>query len=221
MRGPLFISLGLHVVMGLAMVWASGANTMTRSALPQATVVKLIRPKGLPMPISEIKPGKGESEPETAPPMKIPTKKAKDKKAPVVTETKKPDVKKSAVIKKSTSTLPEGLGKELTGKAGTLGVSGEGFEYDFYLAVVQSKIEQNFRPPPGIRGQMLSTVAFTIQKNGMVEGVGLYKPSGNLLIDQAAERAIRAAGPFPPLPPQYDKGRLDIYFEFAVNPSAR
>ncbi|MBU0510010.1 TonB family protein [bacterium] len=220
MGGSFLLSVALHVVVGVAMIWATGPHKMSSKPLPSATVVRLVRPKlpppGIPIPSRE-----GQAE-ETKPALEIPApKKDKEKTEPKTTSAEKPKpapVKKEAprAVKSSVGTG----GKELVGKAGTMHVGGEGFEYDFYLAVVQSKIEQNFRPPPGVRGQTLATVAFRIEKNGMITSVTLAKSSGNLLIDQAAERAIRAAGRFPPLPPQYDKGVLDINFEFVVNPAA-
>jgi periplasmic protein TonB len=215
MRGPLAVSLCLHVLAGLAMFWASQPGRMLKAPLPSATVVKLIKPMSLP-PAGKIT-GAASTSIESAPPLKIPDAKKGKAKKPV--ETTKPAEKKEAP--KSTTPSPGKGGKELVGNAGTLHVGGNGdFEYDFYLAVVQSKIEQNFRPPPGLRGQTMATVAFTIEQNGQISTIQLAKSSGKLLIDQAAERAVRAAGRFPPLPPQYDKGKLDIYFEFLVNPSS-
>jgi protein TonB len=210
------MSLALHLLVGLAMIWATGPYQASSKPLPSATVVKLIRPKlpppGTPQPSRE---GRVE---ETKPALEIPApKKEKDK--PKTASTEKPKPSRKDAPRESKSAAGTG-GKELVGGAGTLRVGGDGFEYDFYLAVVQSKIEQNFRPPPGLRGQTLATVTFRIEKSGMVTNVTLAKSSGNLLIDQAAERAIRAAGRFPPLPPQYDKGVLDINFEFVVNPAA-
>ncbi|MFZ5432636.1 MAG: energy transducer TonB [Calditrichota bacterium] len=223
MKGSFFMSLGLHAMVGIAMVWASGAASMKHSALPSATVVKLVRPKMPALPIGVPKPSKeGDVVPESEPPLQIPKPKKDKAKATLeqkTSEKPKPKPKRD----KTPSTKPSGGtgGKELVGDAGVLRVAGgDGFEYDFYLAVVQSKIEQNFRPPPGVRGQTLATVAFTIEKNGGMANIALAKSSGNLLIDQAAERAVRAAGRFPPLPPQYDQGKLDINFEFVVNPIA-
>jgi len=212
MRGPLAVSLGLHVLAGLAMIWASQPSSAMRSPLPQATVVRLIKPISLP-PAGNME-AKATSI-ETAPPLQIPKgKKDKNKKT---AETPKPEPKKEAPKGKTSQTG----GKELKGQAGTLHVGGSGgFDYDFYLAVVQSKIEQNFRPPPGLRSQNMATIAFTIEKSGQISGIQLAKSSGKLLIDQAAERAVRAAGRFPPLPAQYEQGKLDIYFEFVVNPSS-
>jgi protein TonB len=208
MWGPFAGSLALHVTVAVAMVVASGAGQLKTKPLPQATVVKLIRPMAPPQGT----PGKVGEAPKTKPALEIP--KADKSKKPKPTDVQTPPKPESAQRLSSPTTT------ERTGEAGTLRVSGGGFEYDFYLAVVQSKIEQNFRPPPGMRGQSMATVGFSIQKSGLVTNVTLAKSSGNLLIDQAAERAIRAAGRFPPLPPQYSQGQLDIYFEFVVNPAA-
>lgn len=216
MKRSFLMSLALHVLVGLGMIWATGPHKASSKPLPSATVVRLVRPKlpppGIPVPSRE-----GQLE-ETKPALEVPApKKEKDKPKTTPTEKAKP-VRKDAP-RASKSSAGTG-GKELVGGAGTLRVGGDGFEYDFYLAVVQSKIEQNFRPPPGVRGQTLAAVGFRIEKNGMITNITLAQSSGNLLIDQAAERAIRAAGRFPPLPPQYDKGVLEINFEFVVNPAA-
>ena len=208
MWGPFAGSLGLHVTVAVIMVIASGAGQLKTKPLPSATVVKLVRPMAPPQGT----PGKTGETPKTKPALEIP--KADKSREPKPVEAAKPEPKEETAPRSTSSTTTE-----RTGEAGTLRVSGGGFEYDFYLAVVQSKIEQNFRPPPGMRGQSMATVGFSIQRNGLISNVALAKSSGNLLIDQAAERAVRAAGRFPPLPPQYSQGQLDIYFEFVVNPA--
>lgn len=226
MRGPFFISLGLHAAVAVAMVWATGARDMVRKPLPAATTVKLVRPRA-PIPAGSPQPSRESELADTKPVMEFPTQKKKPepkteaKPVPAPKKEQEPARKPTGRTRKTDpgSALGAG-GKELVSDIGTLRLSGGGFEYDFYLAVVQSKIEQNFRPPPGVRGSTLATVAFTIEKNGSLTGIALAKSSGNLLIDQAAERSVRAAGRFPPLPPQYERGQLDIYFEFVVNPAA-
>ena len=152
MRGPFFMSIGLHVLLGVAMVWASRAGEMKARALPSATVVKLIRPMAPALPKGDQgTPAKSEGKK----PLEIPSEKKNAKKTEPVKRT-------APAPKKPDAQTPSKSGGELVGQAGTLRVSGGGFEYDFYLSVVQSKIEQNFRPPPGVRGQTLATVAFTI-----------------------------------------------------------
>jgi periplasmic protein TonB len=192
--------------------WAGLEHERTVTKLPEeATIVKLIRPKPM-MPASNVVP-KPQTEfkvPQTVPPLESP--KPNKSKQPKKEEPKQP--RENAV--KSNQQVP----KEYVGQAGTMRLQnpGQGFEYDFYLAIVQSKIEQNFRPPPGYRGEQMATVAFTIQSSGAITDINLIKPSGNSLIDLCAERAVKAAGRFPPLPAQYDKGYLGINFEFVVNP---
>lgn len=216
MRGSFFASIGLHALVIVIMIWASAASEPRASALPSATVVKLVRP-GLPLPSGNpIKPPRGDGAPDEKP-MQFPNP-AKGKKLP--TEEPNKTVPNAPTKPVKPSQTPGMGGKELKGDAGTLRVGNGGFDYDFYLSVIQSKISQNFRPPPGIRATSSATMSFTILKGGDITNISLSQSSGNLLIDQSAERAIRAAGRFPPLPSEYDQGRLDIYFEFVINPSA-
>ena len=206
-RGPFFASCALHVLIVVALLIAGRQAEVNSRPLPQATVVKLVRPKAIPI-AAPLKVSKEFKVPETAPPMKLPSKKkTKPKTDP------KPKPKLEQPKKRSSKETP----KELRGEAGTLKLQNPGFEYDFYLALIQSKIERNFRPPPGVRGEHMATVSFVITRNGSTINIGLIQSSGNQLIDRSAERAVRAAGRFPPLPPQYEQGELGINFEFVVN----
>ncbi|HEY3296966.1 MAG TPA: TonB family protein [bacterium] len=219
MRGSFFASLGLHALAVAVMIWASMASEPKAKALPSATVVKLIKPQGLPLPRGNpVAPPQGEGSPDERP-MQFPKVDKTKKPVPPPEEPPSKTVPKLPTQPQNPSKHP-GMpnGKEVSGPAGTI-VVGNGFDYDYYLAVIQTKISQNFRPPPGVRAQSLASMTFTIMKGGDISNVKLAQSSGNLLIDQAAERAIRAAGHFPPLPSQYDQGRLDIYFEFVINPS--
>jgi len=96
---------------------------------------------------------------------------------------------------------------------------GGDFAFDWYLALIQSKIEQNFRPPPGRRKALMAVLEFRISKGGEVVGLQRKQSSGDFLFDQAAERAVRAAGRFPPLPETFGATELGINFEFVSNPS--
>lgn len=210
MRKSLFGSLALHVLFVVVLIVASYGKTEVKRQLPDITNVKLIRPK--PIPVQSAKIAEDIKIPETKPPLETPKKEPKKK----VKEEKKSEPPKEQKVRSS-----EPVPKELKGEAGTLKLQQSGFDYDFYLALVQSKIERNFRPPPGVRGETMTSVSFVILRDGTVSSITMNQTSNNLLIDQAAERAVRAAGKFPPLPPQYDKGELGIIFEFVVNPSTR
>ena len=215
----LIISLGLHVLFGLVMIWVSQARAPARRPLPEATVVKLLRPASInvptqpredikfPEPKPEKKPPKEqEVTPEKKPPLEIPAKKPKED-----TVTEKPE--HGAQGETNTPKVP----KELIGEGVTLKLKNPGFEYDFYLGIVQSKIEQNFRPPPG-KQKALAVVSFVIMKSGEIADIRILQSSGNLLADPAAEPGVRAAGRFPPLPAQYGSDQLAINVEFVANP---
>jgi len=209
MRKSFIGSIVLHALFIVVMIVVSYAKTEVPKALPEVTKVKLIRPK--PAPIQAVKPSEEMKVPETQKPLETPKPKKTDKKVEKkVEETKE---------KKPRSTEP--VPKELKGEAGTLKLQQAGFDYDFYLALIQSKIERNFRPPPGVRAGTMATVGFVIMRDGTVSAITVVQSSNNILIDQAAERAVRAAGKFPPLPSQYEQGQLGINFEFVVNPTAR
>ena len=220
----LLISLGLHVLLGLTMIWVTQVRTPTLRPLPDATVVKLLRPASISGPETRItdeikfpepKPPKepekqkeAEVIPEKKPPLEIPTKKTKPVK----------EAESGPRASKGESDSPP-VPKELIGEGVTLKLKNPGFEYDFYLGSIQSKIEQNFRPPPG-KKSVLSVVSFVILKTGEITDIRVIQPSGNLLVDQAAQRAVRAAGRFPPLPAQYGGDQLAINIEFVANPGA-
>ena len=203
-------SLALHALFLIVLIVASYAKTEIKRDLPDVTKVRLIRPR--PVPVQSTKPAEEIKVPETKPPLETPDKKKTKK----VKEEKKPEPPKEKKIRSS-----EPVPKELKGEAGTLKLQNPGFDYDFYLALIQSKIERNFRPPPGVRAGTMATIGFVILRDGTVSSITMVQSSNNLLIDQAAERAVRAAGKFPPLPPQYEQGELGINFEFVVNPGSR
>lgn len=222
-RGPFLISFGLHILLGLAMIWASGVSETDHKQLPQATVVKLIRPASINVPPPS-KPTQEFKLPEPKPP------KESNEKDVVVPEEKKPltipTPRKEKEPSEPAPRTPAGKGsnvnvpKELVGEGVTLKLSSGGFEYDFYLSIVQAKIQQNFRPPPGKKSAM-AVVSFVILKTGEISNIQLVQASKSLLVDQAAQRAVRAAGRFPPLPAQYGSDQLAINIEFVANPGTR
>ncbi len=208
---PYFLgSLLLHALFIGGMIWGGIRFAPERRPLPSATVVRLIRPAAPPAASSQQ--GMVAAKPEPPKPKKrlvtppkkkatTPKKPAPETPAPVVTQ-EKPDDKEQAI----------------TGSAGTMRVSG-GFTGDWYLALIQSKIEQNFRPPPGRRKALMTIMEFRISNRGDIVGLRRKQSSGDFLFDQAAERAVRGVGRFPPLPANFDASELGINFEFVSNPS--
>jgi protein TonB len=200
----IFASILLHVLFVAGMVWGGIRFGTTMKPLPSATVVHLVRRAGPPAGATQA----GAS-----------TSVIPESKKPLVTPPKeKSGVKKAAPAPTSGKVESQGEGRSLSGAAGTMHVGGD-FTYDWYLALIQSKIEQSFRPPPGRRKALMAILEFRISKTGEVVALQRKQSSGDFLFDQAAERAIRAAGRFPPLPANFEASELGINFEFVSNPS--
>jgi TonB family protein len=201
-------SIFVHALFAAGMIWGGIKFAPARRPLPSATVVHLVRP-----PAARVVTGEPQA---TAPVPVVPEKKR------LVVPPKKKTVKEKAPPKPPPKAVApkesKGEGTALAGTAGTMRVEG-GFSYDWYLALIQSKIEQNFRPPPGRRKMLMTIMEFRISRRGDIIGLRRKQTSGDFLFDQSAERAVRAAGRFPPLPANFEAGELGINFEFVSNPS--
>ena len=95
----------------------------------------------------------------------------------------------------------------------------EEFEFPYYLAAIQRKIQQNLHAPrlPGVRN--LKTVIFyRVGRNGLITGLEIETPSGNPVFDLAAHRALERSDPLPPLPDGFGQGYLGVHFEFNYVP---
>lgn len=96
-------------------------------------------------------------------------------------------------------------------------ISTEGgeFKYSWYLDIILSRIAENWRNPyEGESGKISAVVYFKIQRDGRIDNVKLEKSSRNYYFDQAALRAIHATKNLPPLPAEFERGWLGVYFEF-------
>jgi TonB family protein len=82
----------------------------------------------------------------------------------------------------------------------------------YYLEIIRRRVESNWAPPAST-GSFVAGVRFEIRSGGRIEDVSLEKPSGRLLFDQAAQRAVLSAGQFPPLPGELGD-RLTVHIEF-------
>jgi protein TonB len=90
-------------------------------------------------------------------------------------------------------------------------LEGRPFRFPWYLEQLVRKIERNWRPSTNT---MRATVYFRIARNGRISEIEVSEPSGNFLFDQAAQRAVEASAPMPPLPGEYDGDYLGVYFDF-------
>ncbi|MGE5220110.1 MAG: energy transducer TonB [Chloroflexota bacterium] len=85
--------------------------------------------------------------------------------------------------------------------------------YVTYFTKLKQLIESQWEYPElalryGLQGKL--SLEFTIGANGQLEGLRLVRSSGSQLLDDEALRAIKAASPFPPIPPWVKPQPLSI-----------
>ena len=69
----------------------------------------------------------------------------------------------------------------------------------------------------GITSQVLTRISFSIARGGQIENIQVLEASGHSGVDRAAQRAIRASSPLPPLPVELRGRRVEFvaYFEYS------
>lgn len=123
---------------------------------------------------------------------------------------------------------PSGAGPSLdlpaangaAGEGGALGGFGAAisffdadFPFAYYVEQLQALIGANWLKPPAA-DKTAVVVAFRILRSGQVTDVKVETPSGVAVYDRAATRAIYAANPLPPLPPEYKGDALGVHIRF-------
>jgi TonB family protein len=87
------------------------------------------------------------------------------------------------------------------------------FPFSYYVEQLQALIGANWLKPP-VPDKTSVVVAFRILRSGQVTDVKVETPSGISVYDRAASRAIYAANPLPPLPPEYHGDALGVHIRF-------
>jgi TonB family protein len=87
-----------------------------------------------------------------------------------------------------------------------------------YLAVVQSRIsEQWVAPPVEMEGRSYQVVVrFRLHRSGRITDVEIERASGNGYYDDAGKRAVLTVGQLPPFPAYVTEEVLDTHFSFTV-----
>lgn len=134
-----------------------------------------------------------------------------------------PKVNKQAVKKTSERRRPQPAAVSKKTDQETPALSSPGMKIDApefpfpeYLALIQYRIESQWRPPANAGGGLLTTISFRIGTKGGLSEVKISKSSGNFVVDQSALRAVYAADPLPPLPAGAGLPSLGVHFDFVV-----
>jgi TonB family protein len=154
-------------------------------------------------PIAKPKPAK-----ETPTPVRDAVKESNTRKPTVGSEVKE------GTAKAETGATNNSIGLS-TGGGGTGGQINVGnFCCPEYIAGLVSKIHQNWNSRQAQVG--ITTMQFTIQRDGMLTDIKVARSSGNQMLDFLANRALLAVRQLPPLPAEYTNPTLviDLQFEY-------
>jgi TonB family protein len=152
---------------------------------------------------------------EDAPPkperIQKPPKDEPRKGLPTVDAKKGPERKQTVQPARAAESATPGLSFGPVGPGTPDGTDGSG---DWYLAGVQRRVWTIWMSQVRLATAQPAIVSFTIESDGSVVEVQLVQSCGFSTVDFAAQRAIRSAAPFAPLPKHYGTNRLTIQAVF-------
>jgi TonB family protein len=92
--------------------------------------------------------------------------------------------------------------------------STQNFKYNWYLQNVQSRVEDNWKPPAGLTDKKDASVivSFTIFQDGSISKVSVTQPSGVPTLDNIAIKSIQSSAPFGQLPIGFSNNKLDLSY---------
>jgi protein TonB len=143
---------------------------------------------------------------------------------------KKPEppaaVSREAETKKSEPAKPAPGGDARgTARSPTINASGAGvgiggarldqadFQYSYYIERMIIAVGVNWFKPAQVV-PVEPVVRFHVERDGTVTDLDIEVSSGLPFVDRAALRAVMAASPLPPLPPEYGGSRLGVHLIF-------
>jgi len=216
----------------LAILLLVGRPRKASVFVPMSLPVRVVSPASLGRPAAAPAPAPVAAPVEPPAPVKskpviekpsekvLPSAKAlPEPKKPAKTEKAKPP----AVAAKASGPALElpsaaGAASGTTSGAGiSFGASVSSFDADFpfayYVEQLLSLIGANWFKPESAEGTSC-VVSFRVQRSGQVTDVKVDSTSGVSYYDRAAARAVYAANPLPPLPPDYRNDSLGVHLKF-------
>ncbi len=92
-----------------------------------------------------------------------------------------------------------------------------GTRFGAYAQLLQQRVAEKWRTEDINTARNTATVvvvAFEILRSGEVRNIQVVQKSGNYALDASAQRAIREASPFPPLPQGFERNSATVEFDF-------
>jgi TonB family protein len=208
-------------VMTISLGGSAGPRTGGLQALSSRAIQEVVPPAPAARP-EPIRPPAAQT-PEMTMPDPAAKTKAAPKNAPEVkaapTEAKGRTPSKGAEAnpgKALVETGASGAGEGLTTFGGGGGTGGYLDTKDFccpeYLITMKNLIERNWNGRQGVSGTVL--MKFTIQRDGLLTGIEVEKPSGFIPLDLAAQRAVILTRQLPALPSAYTGSDLTVHINF-------
>ena len=123
-----------------------------------------------------------------------------------------PEEPQAGVTRTDTGTRGQGFGLA-TGGSGGSGVQLDVADFccPEYIEQMVTLIQRRWQAGQGVRGATI--MRFTITRGGSIEGVMVERPSGFLVLDLAAERALLTTR-LAELPPQFPNPSLTVHLTF-------
>jgi len=222
LRRALLLSLAVHLALTFV-AFRIVRFTRVRFVPREVYTVNLLdiqQPKTEP-PRQAVQPPPVEKEPEIAEPEPEPEPEPKEELAPPPEKPKKkPEPKKKKEVPRTDPkpvAEPQGEPSDEPAAPAETGEMSlvEDFPFAFYIRQMKYKIASNWRIPGSKKEERVCWVSFKVDRNGRIFDIGIESSSGNLLFDQAAERAVVMSNPLPPLPDGFKKNQLGVSFAFS------
>ncbi len=99
---------------------------------------------------------------------------------------------------------------------GSVGLNVPSVDFSAWGEIVLNKIQRNWGLDAGLGTAWKGEVGLSVlvARNGDLLAVEIDVPTKIEFLDQAAVRAVRSSGPFPPLPAKYLNSSLEVYLVF-------
>lgn len=160
------------------------------------------------------KPDKTAPESPDAPPAPDPVYNREERPGDIPRENEAGAGGKSSGIPGDVGGLVSGTGLRIGSGGGTGGVAG------WYVRQLEQRIAQNWlRASLGdLSERVLTRMSFTVGPAGQIQDIRLLQSSGNQAVDRAAQRALLASSPLPPLPVELRSRRVEFVAHFEYPP---